>query len=129
MADAYDELLDRYERISALEDGTQVLYWDQQVMMPEGGTPARSEQLSALSTVTHERLTADELGRLLDEAEEQELNETEQAVVREIRREHERAAKVPEELVEEHTRLQSEAQDDWREARSNDDFSAFEPTL
>jgi len=129
MADAYEELLDRYERISALKDGGQVLYWDQQVMMPEGGTPARSEQLSALSTVSHERLTADELGRLLDEAESEALDDDERAVVREIRREHDRAAKVPGELVEEHTRLQSEAQDDWREARNNDDFSAFEPTL
>ncbi|WP_135826356.1 carboxypeptidase M32 [Halorussus ruber] len=129
MADAYEDLLERYERVSALEDGGQVLYWDQQVMMPEGGTPARSQQLSALSAVTHERLTADELGRLLDEAEEENLNDDERAVVREIRREHERAAKVPEELVEEHSRLQSEAQDDWREAKENDDFSAFEPIL
>ncbi|WP_276300084.1 carboxypeptidase M32 [Halorussus lipolyticus] len=129
MADAYDDLLDRYERVSSLEDGSQVLYWDQQVMMPEGGTPARSQQLSALSAVIHERLTADELGRLLDEAEEEALDDDQQAVVREIRREHERAVEVPEELVEEHSRLQSQAQDDWREARANDDFSAFEPTL
>jgi carboxypeptidase Taq len=129
MADAYDDLLHRYERITALEDGRQVLYWDQQVMMPEGGTPARSKQRSALSTVRHEQLTADEVGDLLDEADREDLDDEQQAAVREIRREHERAAKVPEELVEEHSRLKSEAQDDWREARSNDDFSAFQPTL
>jgi carboxypeptidase Taq len=129
MADAYDDLLDRYQRISALKDGGGVLYWDQQVMMPEGGTPARSKQLSALAGVRHERLTDDELGNLLDEAEGEDLDDEQQAAVREIRREHERAAKVPEELVEDVSRLQSEAQDDWREAKANDEFSTFEPTL
>ncbi|WP_137283850.1 carboxypeptidase M32 [Halorussus salinisoli] len=129
MAEAYDDLLDRYERLTALEDGRGVLYWDQQVMMPEGGTPARSRQLSALSTLAHERLTADETGRLLDAAESEDLTDEQEAVVREIRREYDRKAKVPDELVEEHTRLQSEAQDDWREAKANDDFSAFEPAL
>jgi carboxypeptidase Taq len=129
MAETYDDLLDRYERISALKDGGGVLYWDQQVMMPEGGTPARSKQLSALSAVTHEQLTADETGRLLGDVESEDLTGEQEAVVREVRREYDRAAKVPEELVERHTRLQSEAQDDWREAKANDDFSAFEPIL
>ncbi|WP_115865395.1 carboxypeptidase M32 [Halorussus litoreus] len=129
MADAYDELLDRYKRISALGDGSQVLYWDQQVMMPEGGTPARSEQLSALSSVVHERLTADEVGDLLDDAESEDLSDEQAAVVREIRREYDRKSRVPEELVEEHSRLQSEAQDVWREARSEADFETFEPIL
>jgi len=129
MAKTYDDLLDRYERISALKDGGGVLYWDQQVMMPEGGTPARSKQLSALSAVTHEQLTADETGRLLEDVESEDLTGEQEAVVREVRREYDRAAKVPEELVERHTRLQSEAQDDWREAKANDDFSAFEPIL
>ena len=129
MADAYDDACDRYRRISTLGDAQGVLYWDQQVTMPEGGTSARSQQLSALSAARHEKLTDDELGRLLDDAEDEDLDDEQAAVVREIRRDHERAAKVPGELVEEHTRLQSEAQDDWREAKANDDFSAFEPIL
>ncbi|WP_276280694.1 carboxypeptidase M32 [Halorussus caseinilyticus] len=129
MADAYDDLLDRYERLTALEDGREYLYWDQQVTMPEGGTPARSRQLSTLSALEHQRLTADETGRLLDAAEGEDLTDEQEAVVREIRREYERAAEVPEELVEEHTRVRSEAQDDWQEAKANDDFSAFETTL
>ncbi|MFC4448969.1 carboxypeptidase M32 [Halorussus aquaticus] len=129
MADAYDDLLDRFGRISALGDSGGVLYWDQQVTMPEGGTPARSKQLSALSAVTHEKLTDDETGRLLDAAADEDLTDEQRAVVREIRREYDRERKIPESLVEDHTRLQSEAQDDWREAKANDDFSAFEPTL
>ncbi|USZ69327.1 carboxypeptidase M32 [Halorussus salilacus] len=129
MADAYDDLLERYERISHLRDGRGVLYWDQQVTMPEGGTPARSRQLSALSGLTHEKLTDDGLGDLLDAAEREDLDPEQAAVVREVRREHERAGEVPQNLVEELTRLQSEAQDDWREAKANDDFGAFAPTL
>ena len=41
--DAYEELLDRYGRATYLGDANQLLSWDQEVMMPEGGTPARSK--------------------------------------------------------------------------------------
>ncbi|MFQ3295494.1 MAG: carboxypeptidase Taq [Natrialbaceae archaeon] len=106
-----------------------VLNWDQQVMMPDEGTPARSGQLSTLSAVRHDLLTDPELGELLDAAEAGDLTDDQAAVVREIRYEHERAARVPETLIEELTRTQSEAQEVWQDARANDDFEHFAPTL
>jgi len=42
VSDAYESLLQKFERISNLGNAGGVLSWDQQVMMPEGGTPARS---------------------------------------------------------------------------------------
>ncbi|WP_158058093.1 carboxypeptidase M32 [Halorussus halophilus] len=129
MADAYDDLLERYERISYLGDGRGVLYWDQQVMMPEQGTAARSKQLSALSAVHHEQLTDDETGRLLEAAESEDLTDEQEAVVREIRLQYDRATDVPGELVEEIAQTGSEAQDDWQAAKADDDFSEFAPTL
>ncbi|ERH03959.1 MAG: hypothetical protein J07HR59_01085, partial [Halorubrum sp. J07HR59] len=38
VSDAYDELLERYERYSTVQSAGGVLSWDQQVTMPEGGT-------------------------------------------------------------------------------------------
>jgi carboxypeptidase Taq len=126
---AYDDLLDRYRRVSALADAVGVLNWDQQVTMPAGGTPARAQQLSAVSTAQHDHLVADETGRLLEGAEGEDLDDEERAVVREIRREYEREKAVPSELVEELSRVQSEAQETWQAAKADDDFEAFAPTL
>jgi carboxypeptidase Taq len=126
---AYDELTDRYARIANVEKAAGVLNWDQQVMMPEEGTPARSGQLSALSAVRHDLLTDPELGEVLDAVEAGDLDDDREAVVREIRYEHERAAKVPENLVEEISRTQSDAQEIWQNARADDDFDHFAPTL
>jgi len=98
-------------------------------MMPEGGTPARSKQRSALSSLSHELLTSDEMAELLDELEAEELDPEREAVVREVRRKHDRAAKVPQELVEEISEASSEAMPVWKEAREEDDFETFAPTL
>jgi len=99
--EAYDALLDHYEQLSNVNSANMLLSWDQEVMMPEGGTPARSQQKSALSSLSHDLLTEDKVGDWLDELAEADLTDEQDAVVREIRREYERADRVPNDLVAE----------------------------
>ncbi|WP_284012266.1 carboxypeptidase M32 [Halobaculum litoreum] len=127
--DAYRDLLGRYARVANLESGAGVLYWDQQVTMPEGGAPARGKQLAALSATTHEKLTNDAMADALDACEGIALDDERAANVREIRRRHERNRSLPEEVVEELTEQQSASQRVWREAKAEDDFDRFAPTL
>jgi carboxypeptidase Taq len=124
---SYDKLVERVKKISNIGNAAGVLRWDQEVMMPEGGTPARSQQLATLSSVSHELLTEDETEKLLDEAEPSD--ESEEAVVREVRRGYKRADRVPNELVEEISTATSEAHPVWTRAKENDDFEEFAPTL
>ena len=124
----YEAFLDHVRRYNYVGDASGVLGWDQQVMMPEGGTPARSKQSSALSTVQHEMLTDDDLADWLD-ALDGSVSDERQAVVREVERDHERARRVPEELVEKISEASSNALPVWEQARAEDDFSAFEDTL
>ncbi|PSP70732.1 carboxypeptidase [Halobacteriales archaeon QH_8_67_27] len=125
----YAEFLDHVKQLTYLNDAGGVLGWDQQVTMPEGGTPARSKQSSALSSVTHDLLTDDRVGEWLDELDGQDLDGGQQAVVREVRREYERAVNVPEGLVAEISETASNALPVWEEAKTEDDFDAFAPTL
>ncbi|MFC6889723.1 carboxypeptidase M32 [Halorubrum trueperi] len=127
--EAYDALLDRVRRWNTVGSAAGVLGWDQQVMMPEGGTPARSKQLSTLSSINHDMITDDETGELLDELEDEELTDERAAVVREVRREYERADAVPVDLVEEISETSSEALQAWERARADDDFERFAPHL
>ncbi|MFC7167018.1 carboxypeptidase M32 [Halospeciosus flavus] len=127
--EAYHTLLDQYRRVSNLGSAQGVLSWDQQVTMPEGGTPARSKQLSTLSGLHQELLTSDEIADSLDELEDEDLSPTQAAVVREIDREYRRAERVPQTLVEEISETTSEALPAWEQARAEDDFSQFAPYL
>ncbi|MFB6173346.1 MAG: carboxypeptidase M32 [Halobacteriales archaeon] len=128
-ADAYEDLMEHYGRITTLESAGGVLRWDQQVTMPEGGTPARSRQLSTLSGLGHELLTDDEVADLLADLEGADLGGERGAAVREIRRQHRRAARVPRDLIEEISAAASDALPVWEEAKAEDDFDAFAPHL
>jgi len=125
--DAYEQLVEKVTTLTAVSDASSLLSWDQQVTMPEGGTPARSRQLSTLSAIHHERLTQDELADLLDELESTELTDERAAVVREVRREQERAVRVPTDLVQRISELTSEALPVWEEAKAEDDWESFAP--
>ncbi|WP_129114467.1 carboxypeptidase M32 [Halegenticoccus tardaugens] len=127
--DAYGRLIEKIQRITNVQNAAGVLGWDQQVMMPDEGTPARSQQLSTLSAISHELLVEDGIGDLLDELDGEELADEQAAVVREVRREYERAARVPTDLVQQISETSSEALPAWKEAKAENDFSTFAPYL
>ena len=127
--DTYRTLIQEYRRVSNLRAASGVLSWDQQVMMPEGGTPARSRQLSTLSGLSHELLTDEDVATALSALERVELSPERAAVVREIRRTHDRAAAVPKSLIEELSTASSEALPAWEAATADDDFESFVPHL
>src|SRR5947209_6723556 len=73
------------------------------------------------------------MGRLLGDIEGSELVRDPLSIsavnVREIRRLHDRAAKLPKTLVEELARTTTQAQGVWQEARQSNDFASFRPWL
>ncbi|MFC4247163.1 carboxypeptidase M32 [Natribaculum luteum] len=128
-SDTYEQLERRVERISNVGNAAGVLRWDQEVVMPDEGTPARAKQLSTLSSISHELLTADETGELLEDLEAADVDDERAAVVREVRRQYDRETSVPQELVEELSETTANAHPVWKQAREEDDFEAFAPTL
>ena len=131
---AYDELVS-LSREAALLGGTAgLLGWDQEVHMPRGGIAYRGRQLAQLARMRHELVTSERMAELLaacdDDASLTADPESPVAVnIRELKRDHERAVRLPASLVEEEATLASEGQHTWAEARSADDFSRFRPVL
>jgi carboxypeptidase Taq len=72
---------------------------------------------------------SDELGKALDRVDESGLSEERQAIVREIRREHEIASSVPKELNERIADVTADAHEAWKEAKKTDDWSRFAPAF
>jgi carboxypeptidase Taq len=129
LPDAYDEVLEQFARVTYLNDGGSYLSWDQEVMMPDDGTPARAKQLSTISGVHHDLLTDDVVADGLAELDEASLPQPQAAEVREVRRQYDRAARVPRALVERISEETSNALPVWKEAKAESDWSTFAPKV
>lgn len=126
---AYCDLIAHVSRTAALGDAAGVLSWDQETMMPPDGATHRAEQMGALSATIHSRTVDARVAQWLDAIDPAPLDGPAQANLRRIRRDHERAARLPERLAEEIARTTAAGQRIWAEARAADDFAAFAPTL
>jgi carboxypeptidase Taq len=127
--DALTKLRERMAELSDLGATEMLLTWDQLVMMPERGAAARAQQLGTIARLTHERATAEDIGRWLAALDDADIEGIDADVVRIARRDYERARRVPDELAAELARASADGQESWRLARENDDFAAFAPAL
>jgi len=128
---AYAELERRFHRWSALKDGRAVLDWDTAVMMPEGGSEARGEQLAALDVVCHGILADPALAELLDKAGESsaELDPWQNANLHEMRRLWIHATALAPDLVDALAKAVGRCEIVWRKARPAADFALVRPEL
>lgn len=130
---AYTELKSNLQQTALLASCSSVLEWDEQTNMPPGGAELRSRQVSLLAGMVHERATSTRVGELLAEVESTSLvadhDSPDSANIREVRRDFDRATKLPRALVEELSRVSSLSQHAWIEARRKSDFANFLPWL
>ena len=122
-------LEERFRRVTALEEVTDLLYWDQVTMMPEEGAAARGEHLTAISIHLHELLAAPEIASMLDEAASIDLDSWQRANLAEMRRKHVHAAAVDPALVAALSRIAARSEGRWREAKAASDFSLVRPVF
>lgn len=119
--------------IRSIRYAASVLSWDQQTHMPPGGAAARSTQLSTLSKVAHQMFTSDEIGKLIEAAEHEiagkDFDDNDASLVRVLKRDYDRATRLPSEFVAEFSRTTSMAHHVWAKARAEKDFAQFLPTL
>jgi carboxypeptidase Taq len=131
--EAYAALIGRIKETNLLGSCGSVLAWDERTYMPRQGAGLRAEQMALIARLTHDMLTASEVGDLLAGVENTPLvtdPESAAAVnVREVRRAYDRAVKLPKELVAELARVTTHAQQVWQQARRDNDFAAFRPWL
>jgi carboxypeptidase Taq len=130
---AYAELVRLARDMSVLASSLGLLQWDAEICMPRAGVQHRGEQMALLAGIVHDRATDPRIGELLGDVEGSALTgdpESAEAVnVREIRRDFDRATKLPRRLVEELARVSALSSQAWSEARDNNDFKSFEPWL
>ncbi|MER1978457.1 carboxypeptidase M32 [Pseudocitrobacter faecalis] len=125
----YQHLTRTFQRLSRFSHLSAIAGWDMFTMMPPGGSNARSEALAELGVLQHQILTDKQVGEWLRNAEQEDLNDLEQANLREMARHYQQAALLPESLVEAKSLAGSRCEHAWRTQRPNNDWQGFAENL
>ncbi len=123
----FSTLLSRMQELKDLGGVIGLATWDQETYMPPKAHEARAAQLATLQGLYHERLVDPRLGELL--AKVAPAKGDEQAMVRVLGQERDRAVKMPAKMVKELAEAQSQAISAWRKARDAKDYQLFRPAL
>jgi carboxypeptidase Taq len=126
-----DRLKELLAEVDDLRKAATLLFWDQRVMMPAGGSAARADASATVGRLAHERFVSREIGALLDEVDEDDYDydSIEASLLRVTRRDFEKAVRVPPELTGEIRRSSALALSAWGPAKADSDFSALLPHL
>lgn len=128
---AYAELTAWIKRVHALGTVGELLGWDEQVNLPPGAAEQRAGQQAALAEAAHTAGSDARLGGWLAalEAGAEELTAAQRAVVKQARKDYDRATKLPGDFVREKATQGSRGYHAWAKARAADDFAGYAPVL
>ncbi|QYM78482.1 carboxypeptidase M32 [Horticoccus luteus] len=124
-----DELRQWLRRAFTLDTVGQLLGWDEQVNLPAASADQRGEQQAAIAELQHAAAKAPRIGELLTALEGETLSADEAAVVKQARRDFDRATKLPVEFVREKAQQGSRGYHAWAEARAKADFGLYAAVL
>lgn len=129
---AYDALEKEMRELAVLGSCASLLGWDEETYMPPAGRAHRGEQKAAVIGLVHERLTAPRVGEWIAAAEGADWLAEDGAAaanLREWRRAYDKSVKLPLALVKAYSRAVTASRGAWQEARRNNDFQSFLPTM
>jgi len=124
----YQQLTRTFQRLSRFSHLSSIASWDMFTMMPPGGSAARGEALAEMSVLQHQILTDKKVGEWLSAAAGEDLNDIEQANLREMTRHYQQASLLPEALVEAKSLAGSKCEHAWRTQRPANDCRGLPPT-
>lgn len=121
------------KKLLNIHEAISVLYWDLRTGAPRNAVRQRSNVISQLSSDVFKMSTSKEMEHYLITLEEAiqagkctlEIQKT----VEYLRREFDHNTKIPVEEYEAYVKCQAEAESVWSEAKSENNFSKFEPYL
>ena len=131
----YGSFLEKVHELHDLEKAVWLMMWDREVNMPSNGGAVRTQQMATLQKMIHTMTTSDEMGEMIEKAEEeitaeaQPYDSTEASLVRFTKRAYKEAKQFPPEYIMRSAQASGAALPAWKEARENNDFATFAPHL
>jgi len=133
----YEQLFNFSKEIKLLESISMLLEWDQETFMPKEGSVLRGDQISLMAGMIHKKRTSSTFRSLLEELIDVEngkeivegLSPLQKANVKEWRKDYRLASALPNSFVKHFAKLASNSMQVWADARKNNTFATFLPSL
>lgn len=131
MKKSLDFIYKEQKELSHLGGIAALLGWDQMTYMPQKGIGERAEQLSLISSLAHKHMISDNFYNHLKKLDQmsKKLTDKDLTIVTKLKKDVEKARKVPPEFVEKMSKTTSFAYVAWERAREKNKFSLFAPHL
>lgn len=129
------ELLNQYEQLNlkrnAFGYANYIIGWDSETEAPAGCFDNRSKMVGVLAGESFHLSTCDETKKLINSLYERidELNDDMKIIIKKEKRSVDQMSKIPAEEYVEYSILMSQSSQIWANAKINNDFNAFAPTL
>jgi carboxypeptidase Taq len=133
MHEKLDQLRSILGETSDLQHAAALLEWDQQCYMPEGSSEPRAQQAGTLQRLAHEKFTAARVGELLADLKAEvaslDPDSHEARLIKVTEQQYNKLTRVPSTWVTEFFETVGRAYKVWEQARAENDFAKFEPSL
>ncbi len=123
----YSELMQFQQDTEALCSIAGRLGWDQETMMPHGSTDQRADEQAAIVKIIHSRNADQRIPEWIGKIRPK--NEIEEANIRLIKKNYQKACKVSPDLNAAIARTTSKAHSIWASAREKEDVAEYLPIL
>ena len=120
---AYESLASTWTRLHHLQHLQSIAGWDHAANMPPKGNEARAAALAEMAALLHRMRTDAALPGQLERAEQEALDDTQRANLREMRRQWQQSNLLPESLVQRQQIASSRCEHAWRTQRPANDWA------
>lgn len=128
---SYSKLEEEFEVITHLSNILGLAFWDSATMLGSGSALSRQKEISTMSSVIHRFIKSDNVKELIarSESELDKMNDIQKMNLKLIKKQHQNAVVVSDELQNHFTTATGECEFIWREAKSSNNFTKLEPYL
>lgn len=126
---SYAKIEELGRKLEALDHAQAMLGVDEAVQMPVGGGEKRAEALAVLAGLYHELAAAPEIADWIDKAENENLDDTRNASLREFKRVYANMTCLSADFVRRQVNARVRCEQLWRELRPMGNWSAFLPAF
>jgi len=123
------QFIDYVKKIQNYNEAISVIYWDMRTGAPKKGLSQRSQVVGMLSSEAFSLATSEELGELLNQISQEEMDFVTKRLYEETKKEYDEMKKIPADIYKAYVLAQTEAETAWEEAKANSDFALFLPHL
>ena len=120
----------RVQKELALLSGIgSLLDWDQKTYMPPKGYRDRADQSAIISRITHNKFIDPAFQKVVNDTIHTRLMKTDRLIIERLKKDLDKAKKLPASFVEEESKATSLAYGAWQDAKADDNFRLFKPHL